>query len=424
MSKPKPKVSVDETIVRDIAAGDLSVAIDVPAGSNSTYLRMGDCPPEETNWAMDSMDMFSGSPSVDEMSRGFIHGPNKGAAALDAFARVGGWLDSTDGNRVSLTAKSKVEIIHGDYKLITCDGQAGIDFSGGHLRMWSNTPGTLEKVLDDSLGGATETIAASKQYSTRVSTGEGYDESWMVGSFEAYFGKGSPHVSVGEPPGELVVETFCRLTEYREEIYAKEINEIFNTTEGHTEVVDAVTYNEKRLVKKLLHAEENAQDIRHESTATLTIEESKNVGLTWVRQDMDPCYVGERKQVSLVAVSDEMNLDGITETYDGPNYTQTINTKAYSQEYVGWGPYRDTCMVSTRNDFYVGTFIGKETIAGVAFQFDGSAIRIDTIASPLWVEAHGAGKVEMRAGVMLAVGKMETKNSLVDFSVALLHVLT
>lgn len=421
MSKPPPIVEVDETIVRDTAVGDLSVAIDVSKGKNATYLRMGDAPNSgEAGRSLDVMYAFNGVASVGHYSHGFIHGKKQGD--LDALVDEGGWYDHTEGSRVTTTNKDKVEIIGGDYKLIACNGDAGIDFSGGHLRMWSkNTPGTLTKVLQGEEEGATEVIQAKKRYSMRFVGGH-YDESWTGGTFEAYFGKKSEHSMGGAPEGSTDLGS-AELDGYREEIHAKNIVEIFKTTKGHTEEVDTLSYSEKRLVKKLLSTEEDAQDILHESTATLTLEESKHVGLAWVWQDMDPCYIGERKQVGLVAVSDEMNLDGITETYDGPNYSQTINTKAYSQEYAGWGPYRDTCKVSTRNDFYVGGFIGRETIAGVALQFDGSAIRIDTIASPLWVEAHGAGKVEMRAGVMLAVGKMETKNSLLDFSLSMLHVL-
>jgi hypothetical protein len=414
--------------VIDNAPGDQSVAIVVPSQGTDCYLRMGDAPDDEEaahprREIEQAVAMFESAPSVDNMAGGFIHGAQKGTGDLQAILSEGGWHDHTTGHRVTTTAKSKVEIVGGDYKLIACDGDAGIDFSGGHLRMWSkNTPGTLTKVFDSENKMALETINVDWRYSFRFHGGS-YDEWWTGSSFSAHFGKGAPSGPDGEPGGEIGAVDAKPLKRYTEEISAEKIFEVFESTREHNETVRTGYYTEIRTVAHKLVAQQTATSIASTSTATLELRDSDTVGMANAEREMDPASVTESVWVGPSRCEVKASLAAISESYRGPLYEQSIATSRYVQSFFG-GSFEDTCHAVHRAELYTCGILHRYVFAGLAIQTDVSAVRMDILGAGLWLESHGAVKVEERAGFVIERGKMETKNSLVDVKNALLEIHT
>jgi hypothetical protein len=404
---PQPNYIIDKL------ESDKSLAIEVPTGDTHTYLRMGDSPPMET--ALHSAkvgDVFDGTPTVKHMNRGFIHGAeDEKEGNLDKFVQVGGWYDHTDGNRVTTTAKSKVEIIKGYYKLITCDGKAGIDFSGGHLRMWSETPGCLTKVLDGKNDGATETTEIQTRYSTRF-IGGNYDESYLGTSYESYIGKASPHdPPAGQPDENPAQGTDTALGKYHQEIHAGRMEEIFGS----------VLSSQKRTALWKIEMEETALEVRRKSNAVLSIEESDSVVLAEAKRRMGPSSIEQSTTVGPSSVEQKVGLNGVTDQYAGPMLSQTSLVGVHDQMFLG-GSQTEVCVAASRLDVVEAALSIAMSVCGVHMQLDASAARVDAIAAPLWLEAHGAVKVEARAGFVVQKGKLETKNSLMEAYTSLLHV--
>lgn len=78
--------------IEDLHESDQSVAILVPTTKNNySYLRLGDAPDKlEGGLNGDLAKLFKGEASVENMSPGFIHGPD---GDLTDFAAEGGWFD-------------------------------------------------------------------------------------------------------------------------------------------------------------------------------------------------------------------------------------------------------------------------------------------------------------------------------------------
>ncbi len=92
----------------------------------------------------------------------FAHSLADRAAESAKLHTRGGWLDHSDGNRVSTTRGDKVEVIRGNYKMVvlgrygvtgdptTVDGASGGTTSwesgGGHIQDWRVTPGAVTEI--------------------------------------------------------------------------------------------------------------------------------------------------------------------------------------------------------------------------------------------------------------------------------------
>lgn len=389
---PQPDYIIDQL------EGDKSLAIEVPTGDTHTYLRMGDSPPNET--ALHSVkvgDVFEGAPHLDKMSAGFIHGAEK-VGNLDQFVQVGGWYDHTDGNRVSTTAKSKVEIIKGDYKLITCDGKAGIDFSGGHLRMWSDTPGCITKVWEGKEVGATETVKATKRYSFRFIGGR-YDESYNGRSYHAYYGTRSIFSpDVGLPRGSNPAHE-KRLEEYHTEVHAKDVKDIFHATRLEA----------SRTVSTELRSDDRALEIRSKRTGTLSIKDEDEVFLAKAEREVSPWAVKDKVSVAGTSVEQTVTPLGTTAVYLGPGYSQEFNGATYS----------DRVMASSRSGFSSGSLWRDVRAYDNQQQMDLSKTRVDLFLGAYWVDLMVAGNhFELRgtkfsASLMdITMGKVNVENSL------------
>ncbi len=127
----------------------------------------------------------------------------------------GGWLDHSDGNRVTTTRGDKIEVIRGNYKMVvlgrypvsgdptTVDGASGgttsWDSSGGHIHDWRVTPGAVTEIMWVESRGTWKVIEKTEKgdvYS--VYNGEVQEE---------FYGPRKESITGTETPGTQVPET-------------------------------------------------------------------------------------------------------------------------------------------------------------------------------------------------------------------------
>jgi hypothetical protein len=380
-----------------------NLEIEVPSGKNHTYLRMGDSPEDDTAlYSVKVGDVFEGLPHLDKMSAGFIHGAEKNGN-LDKFVQVGGWYDHTDGNRLTTTAQNKVEIIKGDYKLITCNGEAGIDFSGGHLRMWSKTPGSLSKVINGSNHGATEVLESDIRYSFRF-LGGAYDESWNGTHYESYYGVKSPHsFESADPPGASPTGE-RRLALYKEEIHAEVLHEIF-------EIGRMLT---KRRAQGLLWNDDEALEFWNWRKGTIAIKDKDEVLLSKAEREISPWAVEDKVSAAGTSIEQRVTPLGTTTVYLGPGH---------SQEFYG-ASYSDRIMASSRSAYSFGSSWFDIRRYDTQQQLDASDVRVDMFLGALWLDVMVAGFHFEARGLRMSTCLYGV--NVVDLKVekGLLHLLT
>lgn len=137
--------------------------------SDNSYLRFGDTPTQEDMAGQDEpglalRSLLEGTPAwsstlyKDFAPNGTDLRVNAGhaiayGAALDSdFYKNVGWVDHSNGHRVTTTHGDKVEVITGNYKLVVMgregspEGSTGFDMSGGHTVNWAKTPGCVRTI--------------------------------------------------------------------------------------------------------------------------------------------------------------------------------------------------------------------------------------------------------------------------------------
>jgi len=127
----------------------------------------------------------------------------------------GGWLDHSDGNRISTTRGDKVEVIRGNYKMVvlgrypvsgdptTIDGASGgttsWDSSGGHIQDWRVTPGAVTEITWVESRGTWKVIEKTEKGDVHsVYNGEVKEE---------YYGPRKESITGTETPNTQVPET-------------------------------------------------------------------------------------------------------------------------------------------------------------------------------------------------------------------------
>lgn len=129
------------------------------------------------------------------------------------FLTRGGWRDHTEGNRISTTRGDKVEVVHGNYKLIVMGRQMDPDQGSG----WEATGNHIQDFASGTMPGASVTLTwIPEAYNDGVwllqnSTENVYQYSRNAGNFktenwgdllETYTGSENPiRVGVGEQDG-------------------------------------------------------------------------------------------------------------------------------------------------------------------------------------------------------------------------------
>lgn len=352
-------------------------SISVP--NRPSYLRIGETPPTiedtlhlEEKWLhpyFDQMFKSVDSDGSEHMQGTFIH------AAVDALAlhEGAGWLDFCEGNRITTTTGDKVEVIRGNYKLITCGGDAGIDFSGGHMRTWSKTPGYISQVDADG-NEATMTIEAEKRYAQRFYGGD-YDELFGGKSYRGFYGV-DPENGVdpaAPPPGGIPAigerAAVVPMDVYHQEIHAKSMSERY-TGDRHSSVI-------------------TAKEIEHSLDAKVAVRQFVKVGATSISQTATPTKIEERYVLGSAGVGTTMDESETVQTVTRGTSSATLSVSGNSIE-DSWKGFRQTTI--RRGD------LGSTMSAYKAhLSFDDSLLKVDQIASAVWLESH--------IGMKLVVGK-------------------
>lgn len=194
-----------------------------PAQEMHSYLRLGAA--DSTNTVTHGNDLSSQVTSYIDDSR--IRGPadvagestattdnpfrtlsqTQRAAETAKLTTKGGWLDHTDGNRVTTTRGDKVEVIRGNYKLLvlgreqwTEDNGVGLNWesSGGVTYHFDEVPGQIVDVRWEFDAANTQTWRVIEECDKGhvVTRYHGLDKDWIqggdfvtrVGSLKAYDG--------------------------------------------------------------------------------------------------------------------------------------------------------------------------------------------------------------------------------------------
>jgi hypothetical protein len=74
---------------------------------------------------------------------------NRNIAATALIPNYAGWRDHTDGHRITTTRGDKIEVVGGNYKLVSLgrgQGESAIEMSGGILDAWMEAPGNQTSV--------------------------------------------------------------------------------------------------------------------------------------------------------------------------------------------------------------------------------------------------------------------------------------
>lgn len=392
----------------DMSGGPQYFSINVP--NRAAYLRLGQTPTgrdaalsiETTAAVLPAMYHLANAVTHDDFLAGnFIHVPVDG----EAFHQEAGWADHCDGNRVSTTNGDKVEVIEGSYKLITCGGQAGIDFSGGHMRTWSKTPGFISQV-DAEGRAATMTIKAEDHYALRFYGGE-YDEFWGGTSYCSYYGvdpscAAYPAVA---PPAE-VPSVGARLPVaamrvHHQEVHAQTISEHL---EGklHTCNVEVETHNSRVVADTIEETLESKKSV---------FQVAKISDASKVTQLIRPDTIEDRYTFGSAMLET---------TFTNEMVVQTTKTPACTLETIV-GP--DTIREHSASPFYTTRRVGSSAANATAFlvhrTLDESVLKIDQIYGAAWLECHAGTKfivgkapeIQKNATATIKLGKIEIRKS-------------
>ena len=169
--------------------------------SNNSYLRFGDTPTtqdmkgkEEPGFELRSL--LEGTPAwSSRLYQGFA--PNENALRVGAgdaiefngglesnFYKNVGWVDHSNGHRVTTTHGDKVEVITGNYKLVVLgregnpEGSTGFDMSGGHTVNWAKTPGCVRTITAE---GNSFKVTHVTDKGHEYTVFDGYDTDHIVG---------------------------------------------------------------------------------------------------------------------------------------------------------------------------------------------------------------------------------------------------
>lgn len=127
----------------------------------------------------------------------------------------GGWLDHSDGNRVTTTRGDKIEVIRGNYKMVvlgrypvsgdptTVDGASGgttsYESGGGHVQDWRVTPGAVTEIT---------WVESRGTWKVHEKTEKGDVEAIYNGEVkEEFYGPLKQSITGTETPGTQVPET-------------------------------------------------------------------------------------------------------------------------------------------------------------------------------------------------------------------------
>ncbi|WP_437596105.1 hypothetical protein [Sorangium sp. So ce590] len=127
----------------------------------------------------------------------------------------GGWLDHSDGNRISTTRGDKIEVIRGNYKMVvlgrypvtgdptTVDGATGgttsYESGGGHVQDWRVTPGAVTEIT---------WVESRGTWKVHEKTEKGDVHAIYNGEVkEEFYGPLKESITGTESPGSLVPET-------------------------------------------------------------------------------------------------------------------------------------------------------------------------------------------------------------------------
>lgn len=131
----------------------------------------------------------------------------------------GGWLDHSDGNRVTTTRGDKIEVIRGNYKMVvlgrypvsgdptTVDGASGgttsWDSSGGHIHDWRVTPGAVTEILWVESRGTWKVIEKTEKGDVHAIYNGEVKEEFYGPSKESITGTEVPGISPETNPNPL-----------------------------------------------------------------------------------------------------------------------------------------------------------------------------------------------------------------------------
>lgn len=382
-----------------------------------SYLRLGETPADEDATFKVEVRATLGLPGdtdnrvfdhilkdvVDDgaMDGNFIHAP---VDALELHADTG-WADHCEGHRLTTTGGDKVEVIKGSYKLITCGGQAGIDFSGGHMRTWSKTPGYISQVDADG-HEATMTITAEKRYALRFYGGD-YDEFWGGTSYRAYYGVDPTSAVVpAEPPPGGVPSIGARpsipaMTRHHQEVHAETISAHLEG-DKHTSLVRVKSHTARVVADNILERFESDGSVLQVARAgesaeisqfvgTNKIEESYTVGAGLLKMETSAGEIVQMTEVSACRTMAKVTALGVGDHWSG-GYDLTTRT---------------------------GVTATTVSTYGVNASFDNSVLKIEQIRARSWVECHSGMKYQVGKAVDIAkndaasvkLGKLEIRKS-------------
>lgn len=194
-------------------------------GGPGSYLRLGDTPtpedmvgqPEPGVMQRHALDGCPGWPDLLSATFAPLNEElrvNAGTAVEydDSFYKNVGWLDHSNGHRITTTHGDKVEVITGNYKLVVMgrdpnpEGSTGFDMSGGHTVNWAKTPGCVRTITAE--GGSfkvTHVTDSGHEYTIF----EGWDTDHVVGgsSSVSVMGGANDRTQKGGGPMDLIVDT-------------------------------------------------------------------------------------------------------------------------------------------------------------------------------------------------------------------------
>lgn len=127
----------------------------------------------------------------------------------------GGWLDHSDGNRVTTTRGDKIEVIRGNYKMVVLgrypvggdpttvdgavNGTTSYESGGGHVQDWRVTPGAVTEILWVESRGTWKVIEKTEKGDVHsIYNGEVKEE---------FYGPSKESITGTETPGALSPET-------------------------------------------------------------------------------------------------------------------------------------------------------------------------------------------------------------------------
>ena len=388
-------------------------------GSANSYLRLGDTPTSEDMGQVpepgsEQRHHVEGEPEwSDELYKAFA--PLNSALRVDAgdavafddgFYRDVGWLDHSNGHRVTTTHGDKVEVITGNYKLIVMGRDespkhsTGFDMSGGHTVNWARTPGCVRTITSegdssfkvthvtdggheytvfqgfdtDHIVGGSTAITVMGGENDRTKTGKGamklvVDQAWSKKIIDGDYAATIVDIDAGSPPSK-----WPKLTEKKD---LKTHEETFSAhPSSHAQVVElpkATTIIEGRSGKTV-----------NDWTSAVTLDE--HIKATTARETMEADMVENTVTVA-TTISESWTCSQYNETFTGSRKNVTNAFPGFETEHHFAGNKLDLNGVLSWEEISFG--INRTAVQAFAINTD--------ITGPLKIDIIGGLLVENEA---------------------------